>query len=293
MQKVSVIIPVYNQWHLVKRNVDALLLFDKIHIAEIIIVDDCSPEKNVFEFNNELVKVISNEHNKGYAGTVNNGLKKAHSSIVVLLDSDAYPICPFIENLLAMYAADTSLGCIGFQTIDDEGNKTGSYTFEPSLLGLLVGQQLEMRLNIKKSNDVIPYSCSVSFRKACLEDLGYLNEKDFPVLDADFDISMHIHRSKWKLIIADDITVSHSGGHSYKINYKRVLLFHDSRWKLLRNHGQIHFPRFIKMLLKSRIHLELNILRVLSLFSSNTASESYDDKVRGRKILLQHADLYE
>jgi GT2 family glycosyltransferase len=289
-KKVSVVIPVYGQWHLVKRNVDNLLEFDRNYIAEIIIVDDCSPTQNPYDFE-DVVSVVHNSSNKGYSGTVNNGLKRAISDIIVLLDSDAYPICPFIENLLSVYDSDDTIGCVGFGTVDDNGERTGSYTYEPSLLSLIVGQQLEVRLNLKGSNKILPFSCSVSFRKSCLQEMAYFNELDFPVLDADLDISMRIHRSRWKLLFNENIIVSHMGGNSYKINYKRVLLFHESRWRLLREHGIIVHPNLAKVALNTRIRLELIALYLLRSISKND-KEKYREKAEGRKILLEKSKNY-
>ena len=291
MKKVSVVIPVYGQWNLAKRNIDALLHYDYEHIAEIIVVDDCSPEKNMFLFDNNLVRVISNDHNKGYAGTVNNGLSKAFSEIIILLDSDAYPIEPFIQKVIAMYTADANLGCIGFGTVDDNGNKTGSYVYEPSLTGLVLGQQLEMRLGLRRNSNILPFSCSVSFRKACLEEVGYFNEQVFPVLDADLDISMSIHRSRWNLAFAKEIIVSHQGGNSYTINYKRVILFYESRWKLLSKYNLIRFPYIAKVLIKLRIQIEVFLLNLL-IYIYKANRDKYADTIKGRRIILQKISSY-
>lgn len=289
MKKVSIVIPVYGQWHLVKRNVDALVQYDMEHIKEIIIVDDCSPEKNIYIFN-DFVRIIQTDRNRGYAGTVNTGLKLANTDIIVLLDSDAYPIAPFISQLLSIYDKDESTGCVGFATIDDEGNTTGSYTYEPSLMGLIGGQQLELRLNLRNSDEILPFSCSVSFRKACLEQMNYFDEKNFPVLDADLDISMRIHHSRWKLLFNKDIIVCHKGGSSYKINYKRVLLFHESRWRLLKVHGMIQYPLLTKLALTVRVKAEIITFKLFKFFKGNP---EYDEKTEGRKILLKRIKYYE
>jgi len=238
MEKVSVVIPVYGQWNLAKRNIDALLKYDKKLIEEILVVNDCSPEENPYEFD-KIVWIINNESNLGYAGTVNNGLKQAKSKIIVLLDSDAYPVAEFIDKLIKMYAADPQIGCIGFGTIDEDGSDTGNYQLEPSVLGLIAGQLLEAKfdfLRFWRRKSKLPFSCAVSFTKNCLEDLSYFDAETFPVLEADNDISIRVHRSKWKLVFTREILICHKGGNSYKINHKRVVLFHESRWKLLKKH---------------------------------------------------------
>lgn len=292
-EKVSVVIPVYGQWNLLKRNIDALLKYDSAFINEIIVVDDCSPDKNPFVFDANVVNIVINTNNMGYAGTVNNGLKRAKSPIVVLLDSDAYPLGPFMEKLLMMYSADKTIGCIGFGTVDDDGNNTGNFQYEPSILGLIAGQQLEAKfgfLRFWRNKNILPYSCAVSFTKACLEDVDYLDEQLFPVLDADHDISMRIHRSRWKLLFTRDIIICHKGGNSYKINYKRVLLFHQSRWKLFKKHGMISFIFLAKFLIRLRMRIEILMFNLLSFAKGK---EGYEEKIYGRKILIKEFKHYQ
>lgn len=293
MTKLSVVMPVYGQWNLAKRNVDSLLKFDRELIHEIIMVDDCSPEPNPYQFES-IVRVIRNEKNLGYTGTVNNGLRHAGSEIVLLLDSDAYLIKPIIADVISMYEKDNSLGCVGYRTVDDNGQITGSFCFEPVTLGLVVGQQMEYKLeklSLLKNRNIMPYSCSVSFRKQCLEEMNYFDQQGFPVLDADLDLSMRIHRSRWKLLFNDQIVLSHSGGHSYKINYKRVLLFYKSRWKLLRKHNLVKYPALTRSLIKNRLRLELALLTAMSFFKKGDAQ--LEEKKKGRKIIIDEVASYQ
>ncbi|ANE49259.1 glycosyltransferase family 2 protein [Flavisolibacter tropicus] len=292
MLKVSVVIPVYGQWHLVKRNVDSLLALDGNNIEEIIIVNDCSKESNPYKFDSPLVKIISNENNLGYTGTVNKGLKIAAAQIVVLLDSDAFPIEPFIQRLTTFYSS-SSVGCVGFSTVDEDGRDNGNYQFEPSITGLVIGQALAHKLRFLpfyKKKYFLPNSCAVSFHKSCLEELGYFDAVNFPVLEADVDLCMRIHRSKWDLIFTKDIVICHKGGNSYKINYKRVLLYHKSRWILLKKFNLILFPKLSKVLLNIRVRVELYVLCLLALFKEDAID--LDEKKYGRRILLKEINNY-
>jgi GT2 family glycosyltransferase len=292
MERVSVVIPVYGQWRLLKRNIDALLNYDGDRIAEIIVVDDCSPDTNPYRFGTDVIRVIRNEKNLGYTGTVNNGLKEAKSRIIVLLDSDAYSLGPFVDKLVNMYDADSTIGCIGFGTLDDTGRDTGNYQYEPSAVELIAGQQLAARfgfLRFWRNKNKLPYSCAVSFTRECIEELNYL-DGNFPVLDADNDISMRIHRSKWKLVFTKEIMICHSGGSSYKINYKRVLIFHESRWKLLKKHHLLLFPGLTKFLLKTRIKMECVVFKILIFLQPGNGR--HIEKMQGRQLLMNEVKGY-
>lgn len=293
MCKVSIIIPVYGQWDLVKRNIDSLLRHDSTNINEVLIVDDCSPEPNPYDFNNSIVQIIKNKNNLGYSGTINKGLVRANSEIIILLDSDAYPIGPFIQILTKIYENDPTVGCVGFGTVDDEGVDTGNFQFEPSVIGFILGQLLQSkleRLQFRQNNYLLINSCAVSFRKACIKDVGYFDDITFPVLEADVDVCLKIHSSNWKLMFTKDITICHKGGNSYKVDYKRVLLYHKSRWKLLRKHNAISSPTFVKVLLKGRIMLEIFAFKILSVIKIN--GQIYDEKIKGRQILLKEVEFY-
>jgi glycosyltransferase involved in cell wall biosynthesis len=293
MEKVSVVIPVYGQWHLLKRNIDGLLKYDGDRISEIIVVDDCSVDPNPYRFDDAIVRITRNEKNLGYTGTVNNGLRRASARIIVLLDSDAYPLGPFVEKLVGMYDADTSIGCIGFGTVDDTGRDTGNYQYEPSAGELIVGQQLAAKLGFLRfwrNKNKLPYSCAVSFTQECIAGLDYLDGNVFPVLDADNDISMRIHRSKWKLVFTKEIMICHSGGNSYKINYKRVLLFHESRWKLLKKYRLIMFPGLTKLLIKTRISMECLVFKILLFVEPGNGR--HEEKMRGRQMLMNAVKEY-
>ena len=235
MEKISVVIPLYNGWHLLKRNIDSLIKYDFENIAEIIVVDDCSPTPNPHIFDNSLVTQITNSRNLGYTGTVNNGLKKAKSKIILLLDSDAFLVSPIISKLNEVYLRDPIVGCVGFDAIAESGKATGSYQYMSSAWKLVVGQALQAKIDRvipKNKKYILPLSCCVSFRKECLQELNYFDDQTFPVLEADTDLGMRIHKSKWKLLYDSRVSVVHEGGNSYKVDSKRVRMYHHASWKL-------------------------------------------------------------
>ncbi|MEX6689944.1 glycosyltransferase [Danxiaibacter flavus] len=289
-QEITVVIPVYGQWQLVQRNIDSLLTYEKENIKEIIIIDDCSKEPNTCTINDGRIKIFKTPVNLGYTGTVNFGLKKVRTDIIVLLDSDAYVKNAFIEKLLAYYD-DKTVGCVGFATTDDDGYETGSHQYEPTVAGLVMGQAMEFKFSfLRSSKNILPYSCAVSFRRSCLEDLNYFDDTLFKVLEADNDLCMRIHRSKWKLLFTKDIVICHKGGNSYKIDSERVLLFYQSRWNLLKKHRQIKSPAFVKRMMQLRVLIEIVVLKLLVLTSNSR--QAYQDKLNGRKLLLKQIALY-
>ena len=293
MEKISIVIPVYGQWDLVKRNVDALLMFDQPFIEEIILVNDCSPDPNPFSFDNEIVRIVDNIQNLGYAGTANHGLRVAKSDIIVLMDSDSCAKDPFISKVIGLFKSDQSLGCVSFSTVDEDGNITGCYQKDPSVLGYILGQQLEEkydRLFLRRGIIALPFACGIAFRKACLDEVGMFDATTFPVLDCDLDLSRRIINSRWKLSLSTEIKIIHCGGYSCKVNNKRVSKYHEGRWKFLMKNKKIKHPKLIKSLVLTRIVLEIFVMQLLILL--NIDKDSYQEKIVGRKNLFKSVNYY-
>ncbi|MEK7513817.1 MAG: glycosyltransferase [Patescibacteria group bacterium] len=103
MTQVSVIIPNYKKLPLMK-NLPAII---KASLgAEIIVVDDASPDDAVtyLKTNFPKVKVISNTTNQRFAVSCNIGVKAASGKIIVLLNSDVAPKPGFLAPLLAHFS---------------------------------------------------------------------------------------------------------------------------------------------------------------------------------------------
>lgn len=101
MNKVSVIIPVYNQEALVTRAIESVPQRSDI---EIIVVDDCSTDRtytNVQKYMklypSKRIMLARNDKNRGVGYTVNRGYDMATGEYMVLLGSDDF----FYTNVFA------------------------------------------------------------------------------------------------------------------------------------------------------------------------------------------------
>jgi len=75
--------------------------------SEVIISDDASTDDSLSVLNelakDHNIKVLLNEKNRGFAPTVNKGVKAASGEIIILLNTDIYPEKDFLEPLLAHF----------------------------------------------------------------------------------------------------------------------------------------------------------------------------------------------
>lgn len=94
--KLSIIIPVYNEEHLVLQVIDKLYTIDftsRISAFEIIVVDDCSTDntnKAIANFisNKEKITLLRHDVNKGKGAAVRTGIEKSTGEIIVVQDAD-------------------------------------------------------------------------------------------------------------------------------------------------------------------------------------------------------------
>ena len=93
MIKLSIIIPVYNQEHLVFRALDSIPVREDI---EVICIDDCSTDNTyalLREYANSSVNkfvLLHNEENKGVGYTTNKGYDIANGEWIIGIDNDDY-----------------------------------------------------------------------------------------------------------------------------------------------------------------------------------------------------------
>lgn len=103
MEKVSIIVPIYNIERYLKECIESILnqTYDNI---ELILIDDGSTDKSGeicdFYLNNDKVIVVHKE-NQGVSAARNDGIKKASGKYLLFVDSDDYLNKEMVETLIS------------------------------------------------------------------------------------------------------------------------------------------------------------------------------------------------
>jgi GT2 family glycosyltransferase len=282
---VGVLVLNYNTWELALRALDAAIRLESKDVTEYVLFDDGSSSPPPKEIDSRIT-LIRGESNRGFGSALREAFTTMKSDIVVLFDSDAYPLTAFSQKVKEHFERDARLGQLGFRAQDENATQTESYFSEPTQWSLILGQALYARMGRKEPRPdrlCVITGCMATRAEAYAQVGGFDAEFDF--LDVDVDYSMKLRRHGWKVATDASIEVFHVGGGTVQFMRHRVLHFYKSRWRLLRKHGLMRNPRLARAFILARLTCEKTVLRLFGrlLFSS---AEVLDDKILGRKDLL-------
>lgn len=141
--QVSIIIANFNTKDVTLRCIKTII--EKTPIAkEIIIIDNGSSDGSVLEFKklkvdskNTSIVIVQNVKNLGFAKAVNQGIKRASSEYILLLNSDVFVQGSAISKMLNFAQKTNDCGVVGGKLILGNGNTQDSVMCFPTLIGAI------------------------------------------------------------------------------------------------------------------------------------------------------------
>lgn len=136
MEKVSIVVPVYNAEKYLDRSVGSLLVQSYENI-EIILIDDDSIDSSLdlckkFEKNDNRVKVYKSER-FGVSAARNTGIKQASGKYLCFLDSDDEYEKDFVKNMVStIEMCGVDLVVCGYKEICDSSTMIKNYNLDSS-----------------------------------------------------------------------------------------------------------------------------------------------------------------
>ncbi len=285
---IAALVTNYNTWNLTLKCTQAIAKLSGDQITQILVMDDASCEEMPTQLPN-LVRVIRNPKNLGLLANTNRGFAHLEEDIIILFDSDAYPLVDATAIVRQKFIQNSRLGALVFQTVDEVGNPTASWQSAPDAFGLLLGQKLEaIYRSWQQSGDhkpILCYQCAVAIRRSAFVEIGGFDE-GFDWLDADLDFSLRLHAAGWQIAVETELKAFHKGGGTFQLTSARVMRHHKNRWRLLAKHNLIPYPGLLKLGLATRHTLEYIMLRFAGRFLFSHKS-IIQDKIKSRQQLLQ------
>lgn len=280
----------FDSWPLAARCLEALRAWGG-PLERILVIDDHSSTPPGPLPSDARITLQINAARRGFAASLNRGVTKMETDVVVVFDADAYPLADASEAILRAFASEPHLGLLGFRTVDARGRDTPAWSAPPSSFALVAGQRLDGWLHrvlpLYRPKEVCLHTAALAVRRGAFFAVGGADE-ELGFLDVDIDLSMRMRRAGWIVRWDPTLVAYHEGGGTPVTTRWRVEEFHRSRYRLLRKHGLIRSPAFVRVAVLARLTLESLLLKALGglLFPD---ADRHRDKIVSRRALIRLA----
>lgn len=135
---------------------------------EFIIVDDCGKnnlEEIVKKYNDERIRIVKNDQNRGFVYSLNHGIKEANGKYIVRMDTDDISDLRRIEKLYTYIEKHPEYAVVGTKAIEFSENQE---------FGTLGKAGEKTKKDIMKGNIIIHASAII--KKEALVKIGYYKE---------------------------------------------------------------------------------------------------------------------
>ena len=223
----SIIIVNYNTKDLTLDCIDSVLGEGSSLKKEIIVVDNGSTDGSIDSLEklqkNEIIQLIKNNENIGFAKANNQGIKIAKAQYILLLNSDTKVKKHAIEKLVAFAQKDESLGSVGSKLLNPDGTVQASAFPLPTITRAIKQYWFGEKGLLDKyaPKGIKPVEVEVLVMAAFLitpeaiKKVGLLNEKYFMYFE-DFDYCRAILNAGLKIYYLPTSEVIHYHGASGK-----------------------------------------------------------------------------
>lgn len=203
---VSIVIPNWNGIHLLKKHLKSVIA--AAPEAQIIVSDDSSTDGSLEYLRNYFpnVLVVSKAKHEGFAGTVNAGVAKATSDIVVLLNTDVEPEKGFLEPVFTHFRDPDvfAVGCL------EKSLENGKIILRGRGLARWInGYYIHKRGEVDKTNTAWVSGGSGAFRRTMWDTLGGMDTLYNPFYWEDIDLSYRARKAGWRTLFEPKSVVHH------------------------------------------------------------------------------------
>ncbi|WP_417463064.1 glycosyltransferase [Kordiimonas sp.] len=222
---VDIIVPVYRGYGDTLRCLYSVLSAGTEHAAELIVIDDYSPEPELSAKLERLAAkglftLLRNDENLGFVGTVNRGMALNAERDVVLLNADTEVYGDWLDRLLAH--ADTHADIATITPLSNNATicsypetlKNNNFEIECSGTSL---NEAAYAANKGQLTDV-PTGVGFCFyiRRKALDEVGLFDEAAFAKgYGEENDFCVRVAGAGWRNVLAFDVFVKHRGEVSF------------------------------------------------------------------------------
>jgi len=214
MQKVSIVIPVYNQQSISDDCIETIR-FNTTTDFEIIVIDNGSQPDFQTEYLTRLdYTVLRNNSNLGFPVAVNQGVRISSGDTIVLLNNDAIVTPGWLSLLITRLSQFAIVGpvtnyCAGVQCVS-----APIYNNEDELNSVATDWQISHSGQTQEVNWVIGFC--MAFRRSLYDLIGPFDESLWPCSGEELQFCLEARKRGYKIGIARDCYIHHSGSQTFK-----------------------------------------------------------------------------
>lgn len=216
---VSIVIPVFNQWHHTRSCLTAIYKNTSGIAYEVIVADDASSDEteNIHQYFGNVV-VNKNEKNLGFLRNCNLAAQSARAKYIAFLNNDTNVQPGWLEHMLTLIEGDPKLGLVGPMLLYPNGKlqEAGGIIWQDAN-GWNYGNgdyPERSEYNYLKEADYISGACIVVRRKLWDQLKGF-DEKFMPAYYEDTDLAFSIRKLGYKVVYQPLSRVVHLEGISH------------------------------------------------------------------------------
>ena len=216
--KVSIVIPVYNQFHYTYNCLKSILAHTDDIDYEIIIADDVSSdETRHIEHFCKNITVVRNEVNLGFLLNCNNAAKEARGEYIFFLNNDTNVQEDWLSTLLETIENDNTIGMVGSKLVYEDGRQqeAGGIIWNDASgwnFGRLDNPE-KPEYNYVKEVDYIS-GAAIMIRKSLWDEIGGFDERYVPAYYEDSDLAFEVRKHGYKVVLQPKSVVVHFEGIS-------------------------------------------------------------------------------
>lgn len=216
--KVSIVIPVYNEFDYTYGCIKSLVEKIKNVSYEIIVGDDESTDdtKNIKRFIKNI-KVNKNHSEHGFLMNCNRAAKLAKGDYIVFLNNDTLVMDEWLESLVSLIESDEKIGMVGSKLIYPDGRlqEAGGIIWkDASAWNYGRYQDPNMpEFNYVRETDYIS-GASIMIRRDLWEEIGGFDERFIPAYCEDSDLAFEVRKHGYKVMYQPKSVVVHFEGVS-------------------------------------------------------------------------------
>lgn len=222
---VDVVIPVHNQLEYVQRALTSVFECGEPSDFEVIVIDDCSTDQRVSDLLREYadrgaIRLIVNERNLGFTGSVRVGMKQNPDRDVVLLNSDTEVYSNWLTRLKKICDSHEKVCSVSpFSGHSSISSYPIPFTDNKERLEISSKEldSIAARVNCGLSCEALTTSGFCMYiTRASLNDVGQFDAEAFARgYGEETDFCIRARKMGWRHYVATDVFVRHASSPSF------------------------------------------------------------------------------